>query len=231
MIKLKTDQNKLQISFKNPLNNKEVNLIRDQSEQLQVTLEKIKSKLNIYSSKNNPTSPPPLIELLDNNDCSIPLEKTNFEAWKENYLFSINNEHKLLVKINLPQIKHLKMSKRLIAGMPVFVRIEPDQTQVSLGEDLTTHSIFNWYISLAENESEKWKLVESGIGKRMCILEDTWSNRRIKIECVPRVKNDTRDGCLFEYETSQVIEPKIDLTNAAMTERHLQSKTFLSLKK
>ena len=228
MIKLKTDKNKLQISFKNPLNNKEVNLIRDQSEKLQVTLEKIQSKLDIYS-KDNPTSPPPLIELLD-NDCSIPLEKTNFEAWKENNLFSINNEHKLLVKINLPQIKHLKMSKRLIAGMPVFVRIEPDQTQVSLGEDLTTHSIFNWYISLGENESE-WKLVETGIGKRMCILEDTWVNRRIKIECVPRVKNDTRDGCLFEHKTSQVIEPKIDLTNAAMTERHSQSKNVLTLKK
>ena len=63
----------------------------------------------------------------------------------------------------------------------------------------------------------------------MCILDETWANRRVKCECVPRLKNDSRHGCPFESILNQVIEPKIDLSDAAMTERHLQSQKSLTL--
>ena len=224
MIRIKLDKDNFLMSFDYNKDtqsiSKQINLSRSKEELLETTFQKIKSKLQL----NEVT-----LKLCDLENVEIPLNTKNVDSWKENYIFNVENQH-YKVKLNLPSAKKLKLSKKLFAGMPIFVKLEADNP--SFVENLHKFSIFSWFISdLVNNEQEsQWKLIKKGIGQRVCYLNEDWANRLIKVECIPKNDQSECEGMSLQL-VSNKIEEKLDLNEFPMTQIHKLTENFLISKK
>lgn len=273
MIRFEND-NKVSISVKcqlTPTTEREFNLNRNKDESIGTTFNKLysnytkqlsnKTKSNKKLKKDEvidpanvlamkqvvitePTSENLPINLYDLENKLVPLDTKNEDAWKENYIFKINDQE-FKVLVNLPCVKKFSISKMLIAGYPCIVKteFEPENQSHIINE----HSKFFWYYSQnkfeeqnADNkkkptfnvETIEWKLMEfenNGQNAKWCQLSDDCHNRLVKVVCIP---NDSkRDGVAVEHISSTTVLEKIDVNKLPMTERHRETNFYLDAKK
>ena len=184
----------------------------------------------------------PMRLLTDETGDQVPLSTLNRDAWRDNYIFELNDQ-RLIVAVDLPAIKKISMSKLLVCGLSVSAKVEAttDTDDVDAAM-LMRHSIFRWYCSeqrvengeadsVALNVAKKlvatgsadaayltWKLLHSGFGRREFVLGDECAGRLLKVECVP--SDGVRQGLALEHLSTNVALNGFHLAAFPMTERH-----------
>ena len=214
------------------------------------TLEqKVENKSNVLLMKqdliteNNDDVP---VFLYDLDNKLVPLDTKNEDAWKENFTFKLN-EQEFKVLVNLPNVKKLNISKLLIAGMPALVKTEFEPEHLS--GTIKSNSKYFWYYSSQKFEEKaeetlnkkkitysteniEWNLMNlenNGQNLKSCYLNEDHHNRLIKVVCIP---NDSkRDGVAVEQISTTTVLKRIDLDKLPMTERHLETSSYLSSNK
>ncbi len=155
-----------------------------------------------------------VMRLIDpSSGSTVSLETLNRDAWKEGHLFHID-DMAFTVVIDLPAIKKINLSHRLIVGMPTIVKfeIEPEYDEMKIN----TYSLVTWYRTdqaVEHDMLEKWrklkpkkthlakgedkhihdyfdsltwiKLAECGAGVKCIVLDDECAGKLIKCHCTP----------------------------------------------
>lgn len=131
----------------------------------------------------------------------------------------------------------------MIAGLPAVVKIDCENN-----EDVERNSMFTWYASescMSTDEEKKstttttttaatttdkkkpkqfdlsnvkWKMIDEGKSKRMCVLGADLVGRLVRVECVPN--DGKRDGLAVEAVSTSLVVPGPELDKMAMSERH-----------
>jgi hypothetical protein len=215
----KNKSNKMRLSFK--YIEKEFNLNRNNDECIETTFQKLISNYEKKSKNKNKIQ----ISIIDQNNNLISLDTKNGEAWKEENIFKFNNKE-FKIKVNLPFVKKIEISKILLVGMRATVQTIFDSNTT---EAIKLNSKYFWYFSSKEEET-KWNLIHfnnngTNISKS-CILTEDCLDSFIKVMCIPN--DGQRDGIPIEVISLNKVQNKINnLDNLPMTERHLITNSFL----
>ncbi len=252
---------------------REFNLNRNVDEPIKATFEKLyanyskqitnKSKPNKKLKKDEASDEPAhnlnimsMKQVVISEDENIPVylydlennlvapETKNIDAWKEDFIFKINQQE-FKVVVNLPSVRKLSISKMMIAGMAAIVKTEFEPN--CLLDLINKNSKFYWYFSdkvfiNQEDESPapkkkpafnldniEWKPIDNNLNSKTCVLTNECHNRLIKVVCIP---NDSkRDGLAVEHISNTTVQESIDLDKLPMTERHKQTHSYLDSSK
>jgi hypothetical protein len=185
------------------------------------------------------------LSLHDLDDKIVPLNTKNKDAWKENFTFRLKDQ-KYSVCVNLPSMKKIALPKLIIAGFPTHAKIDVDSDH--LDETIIQNSLFSWYSSrLTFNPEEfdasksakknknknlpvisslEWDLIEQGVGKKYCLINESLANKFIRIECQP--SDGKRKGLAIENYSNSLIMPTLDKGSMAMTINHKMTQNRLN---
>ena len=217
----KNNNNKMRLSFK--YIEKEFNLNRNNDECIETTFQKLISNYEKKSKNQNKIQ----ISISDQNNNLISLDTKNEEAWKEENIFKFNNQE-FKIKVNLPFVKKIEISKILLVGMSATVQTIFNS---NTAEAIKLNAKYFWYFSSKEEEEKtKWNLINfnnngTNISKS-CILTEDCLDSFIKVVCIPN--DGLRDGLPIEVISLNKVQNLINnLDNLPMTERHLITNSFL----
>ena len=169
MIKIYFEKNnKMRLSLN--LNEKEINLNRNSDESLEITFKKL--ILNLMKKLKATNQIIPIVSLRDQNNNVLSLDTKNDQAWKEDYIFKLNSQQ-FEIKVNLPFVKKIEISKVLIAGMTAIVQTHYDEDYVN-NEAVKMNSKYFWYFG----SNDEWNLIQSN--SKCCILTKECCDSYIK---------------------------------------------------
>lgn len=138
------------------------------------------------------------------------------------------------------------MPKLMVAGLPAVVKIECDNNEdVERNSMFTWYASESCMSTDEENKSPntsttntatlptttekkkpkqfdlsnvKWKLIDEGKAKRMCVLGADLVGRLVRVECMPN--DGKRDGLAVEAVSTSLVVSGPELDKMAMSERH-----------